>query len=230
MSHVATLRRDNASMILGLQQTPPEGFRPCCWLPHNKGGCRCTTAACEFSWAGSTLARDRVANLVGELAEMYVARGVHGISLDFERGLDYFAASVPLSERKMIIKSFLRGIRARIDNATNAARTAWAADHAVGSEVAGRVEPPAEVALGVRLTPRWAQLQQQGLDDLRSLVTPLSRGGEGVTYLNFGIFFWAFQPHDSEIASLAAAIPAGTKWYYEVSSWIDTARSTANCR
>jgi hypothetical protein len=163
---------------------------------------------------------------------MYVARGVHGISLDFERGLDYFAARVPLAKRKIIMKDFLRGIRARIDNATIAARNVWDAcysQHGQTSTHCG-VEPPAEVALGVRLTPRWGQLQEQGLDDLQSLVTPLSRGGEGITYLNFGVFFWAFQPFDSEISSLAAAIPSGTKWYYEVTSWIDTARSTPNCR
>lgn len=160
---------------------------------------------------------------------MYISRGVHGISLDFERGLDYFAASVPLSERRSIMKSFLRGIRVRIDNATSAARAAWTAGDSVVAGASRRVEPPAEVALGVRLTPRWEQLRQQGLDDLRSLVTPVARGGEGVTYINFGVFFWAFQPFDSEIASLAAVIPAGTKWFYEVTSWIDTARTTSNC-
>ena len=129
------------------------------------------------------------------------------------------------------MKDFLRGIRARIDNATIAARNLWAACHSHLDQTSTcGVEPPVEVALGVRLTPRWGQLQEQGLDDLQSLVTPLSRGGEGITYLNFGVFFWAFQPFDSEISSLAAAIPAGTKWYYEVTSWIDTARSTSNCR
>eukprot|EP01046_Picozoa_sp_COSAG06_P029202 COSAG06_NODE_2691_length_6430_cov_2.427648_10_plen_416_part_00 len=205
--------KDNASLILGLQQTPPEGFKPCCWLPHDKGGCRCTNAACEFSWAGSPLARDRIANLIGELAELYVARGVHGISLDFERGLDYFAKSVPMSERRSIMKGFVQGIRARIDKATAAARVEWSRGNQSAAVAAGRVEPPAEVALGVRLTPSWGQLREQGLDDLRSLVTPLSKGGEGVTYINFGVFFWAFQPFDSEIASLAAALPNGTLWY-----------------
>ena len=76
--------RDNASLILGLQQRPPEGFKPCCWLPADNGGCHCTNAACEFSWAGSSLARDRIAALIGELAQQYVHKGVHGISLDFQ--------------------------------------------------------------------------------------------------------------------------------------------------
>ena len=33
-----------------------------------------------------------------------------------------------------------------------------------------------------------------------------------MTYINFGVYFWAFQPFDSELASLAAALPTGTRW------------------
>ena len=55
--------RSNASMIMGLQQSPPKGFQPCCWT----GDCSCPSSACEFVWT-STLARDRIAALVGELA------------------------------------------------------------------------------------------------------------------------------------------------------------------
>ena len=36
----------------------------------------------------------------------------------------------------------------------------------------------------------------------------------------FGIFFWAYQPHDSDVASLVATVPAGTPTFWEVSSWV----------
>ena len=40
---------------------------------------------------------------------------------------------------------------------------------------------------------------------------------------------FAYQPFDSDLASLATATPPGTPWYYEISSWIGTTRATANC-
>ena len=48
---------------------------------------------------------------------------------------------------------------------------------------------PAAAAFGLRLTPRWAELRGQGLDNLKMLVTPVKQGGQGVTYFNWGIYF-----------------------------------------
>ena len=50
-----------------------------------------------------------------------------------------------------------------------------------------------------------------------------------MTYINFGVSFWAYQPFDSDMASLAAAIPKGTPWFFETTSWIGTAQSAPGC-
>jgi hypothetical protein len=207
--------KNDSSVILGLQQTPPKGWKPCCWLPQSAGGCKCSNTACELSWT-SPAVRTRVAKLAGELAAMYVLKGVRGISLDFQRGLDYFAESVALDQRRSIMKGFLQDVRRRIDAAA-AATTASPGD------------TPPEIALGVRLTPSWEQLRLQGLDDLASLVTPTGAGGEGVTFITFGVYFWAYQPFDSDLASLVQGLPAGTSFFYETTSWIGTGLTTPNC-
>jgi len=132
-------------------------------------------------------------------------RRERGISLDFERGLDYFPASTPPAARARIMTSFVRQIRAALD--------------ATG----------VQMALGLRLQPTWATLRSQGLGDLAGLVAPVSEGGCGVTYFNWGIYFYTFMPFDSEIASLVAATPAGTPFYFEVSSWTGVGPTNAAC-
>ena len=188
--------RHNASVILGLQQSPARGFAPCCWQDDpitKKPSCACPSAACEFSWT-SRAARTRIAKLVGELASMYAPRGLlAGIELDFERGLDYFPPSTPLPTRRAIMHGWLVDVRQRI-------------------EVAGADE----LALGLRLSPHWDALRAQGLDDLRALTTPVESGGAGVTYFTWGVFFWGYQPFDSDLASLAAATRGGTPFFFEV--------------
>ena len=162
--------KTNASMILGLQQKPSEGFRPCCWLPMDQGGCKCSNSACEFSWASPTAgggwalspAAARLTALVGEVATMYAKKGVQGVELDFERGLDYFAADVPPTARRRLMGGFLAQIRGAL---------------------------PEGAAFGLRLTPRWAELRGQGLDNLKMLVTPVKHGGQGVSYFSWGIYF-----------------------------------------
>ena len=162
--------KTNASMILGLQQKPSEGFRPCCWLPMDQGGCKCSNSACEFSWASPTAgggwalspAAARLTALVGEVATMYAKKGVQGVELDFERGLDYFATDVPPTARRRLMGGFLAQIRGAL---------------------------PEGAAFGLRLTPRWAELRGQGLDNLKMLVTPVKHGGQGVSYFSWGIYF-----------------------------------------
>ena len=219
--------------------------------------------------------RDRIIGLVVEVAGMYAARGVRGIELDFQRGLEYFPSTVPTADRRTIMHSFLRDIRAGLDEA---ARHAGVDD----------------IALGLRLTPKWATLQTQGLDEIATLVATPVNGGDGITCafvflcvfcfalscsscrrvndfsththththtthghfdtrlrvqhtalvhssiaslsskpthadLNWGIFFYAYQPFDSELASLAAATPKGTPFYYETSSWVGTGPPVASC-
>jgi hypothetical protein len=68
--------KNSSDMILGLQQSPSQGFKPCCWLPKGKPGhCACSSKACEFSWS-SALARNRLAALIGEVAGMYHLRAI----------------------------------------------------------------------------------------------------------------------------------------------------------
>ena len=152
--------REDKEIILGLQQQPPSGFRPCCWKPPSAGGCKCSTAACELSWSAAA-PRDRLSALVGEVARMYASQGVRGIELDFERGLDYFGPNVSTAERRIIMRGFVRQIRTHLDAASAA-------------------QGGGEIALGVRLTPSWEVLRSQGLDGLRTLVAPVAEGGEGV--------------------------------------------------
>ena len=193
--------RNDSDVILGLQQRPPRGFEPCCWATAPHESCSCPNAACELSWSSQPV-RDRIAALVGEIAGMYVSRGVRGIELDFERGLDYFGPAVSAADRRTIMRGFVRDVRARIDAATTSGAT-------TGDAAA------VPVALGVRLTPSWDELRLQGLDELKLLVTPIGDGGDGVTYINWGVMFYAYQPFDSDLASLVAALPAGTPWYVE---------------
>eukprot|EP01052_Picozoa_sp_SAG31_P037849 SAG31_NODE_4954_length_2837_cov_1.697589_3_plen_415_part_00 len=216
--------RENSSMILGLQQTPAAGFQRCCWdQPQSCTGGRahhCTNAACEFSWISPTkqgeigelsLGAKRIAHLVGEVISLYAHRSssageVRGVELDFQRGLDYFSSSVSLPTRRRVMKAFLRQVRESLEQATKEARL-----------------PSGSIALGLRLTPSWAQLRAQGLDELADLVAPVGGGegrGCGVTYFNWGIFFYAFQPFDSDFASLVAATPPETPFYCE---FVDTA-------
>ena len=71
---------------------------------------------------------------------MYDNRGLlAGISLDFERGLDYFPASTPPSLRAKIMPHLVRDVRAAMDKSGH------------------------KLALGLRLTPRWDTLHNQGL-------------------------------------------------------------------
>ena len=196
-------RRENASVILGMQGVEHNGWKPCCW---GWGGhtCSCSNAACELSW-NSAAVRDRIVGLIGEMATIYAVKGVRGISLDFERGLNYFPDSTPPAVRARIMTGFVRQIRAALD--------------ATG----------VQMALGLRLQPNWAMLRSQGLGNLAGLVAPVSKGGCGVTYFNWGIYFYSFMPFDSEIASLAAATPAGTPFYFEVSSWTGVGPKSHNC-
>jgi len=99
---------------------------------------------------------------VVEVAGMYASRGVRGVELDFQRGLEYFPSSVPTAQRRAIMHGFLRDIRAGLDAA---ARRAGVTD----------------IALGVRLTPKWATLTSQGLDEIAMLVATTADGGDGVT-------------------------------------------------
>lgn len=191
--------KGNSSLILGLQQEPPEGFRPCCWDKSHP--CTCSNAACEFSWVYPA-ARDRIVALIGELASMYAGQGVGGISLDFQRGLDYFPPSTPAADREEIMHEFISGVRQAID----AARPA-----------------DTSVALGLRLTPTWSTLRAQGIGNLSRLAD------DGVTYLNWGTYFWARQPFDSELASLAAATPTNLPFYVETSSWVGQGPLAAGC-
>ena len=49
--------RTDPKTILGLQQTPPLGFRPCCWVDDpvtKKPSCNCPTTACEMSWTSES--------------------------------------------------------------------------------------------------------------------------------------------------------------------------------
>lgn len=48
-------------------------------------------------------------------------------------------------------------------------------------------------------------------------------------YLNWAIFFYAIQPFDTEFASVVAATPTGTPYFYEVSSWVGTGPQVASC-
>ena len=86
-----------------------------------------------------------------------------------------------------------------------------------------------DVALGLRVTPSWKVLRSQGLDEIGELVKPREKGGCGVSYLNWGVNFYAFQPFESELASLVAATPKGTPFYFETTSWVGTARKMSNC-
>eukprot|EP01045_Picozoa_sp_COSAG04_P033315 COSAG04_NODE_6850_length_1242_cov_1.164479_1_plen_240_part_10 len=90
-----------------------------------------------------------------------------------------------------------------------------------------------ELALGLRLTPMRGRLREQGLGDLAQLVTPTSRGGCGVSYLNWGIQYMSFMPFDeakSDLPSLVRATPEGTPWYWEVSSFVSNGPATvAGC-
>ena len=179
-------------------------WEPCCWGSfYHIDGCTCSNSACELSWT-SPLVRNRMINLIGEVAEMYASRGLlAGISLDFERGLDYFPTGTPQSVRSSVMPQFVRDVRAAIDKSGH------------------------ELALGLRLTPSWSTLRQQGLDDLRQLVTPISAGGSGVTYFNWGINYISYMPFESDLGSLASATPPGTPFYWEVSSF--TGHGPASC-
>jgi hypothetical protein len=199
------------SMILGLQEEPAEGWQPCCWSCAHTAqppckACTCKSAACELSFSNAK-PRDRISKLIGELISIYIPRGVRGVELDFQRGLDYFPASVNTTERRRLMRAFVSGVRRSLEGAAG-----------------GK-----DVALGLRVTPSWKVLRLQGLDQLDELVKPREQGGCGVTYLNYGVNFYAFQPHDSELASLVAAMPAGTPFYFETTSWVGTARKMANC-
>lgn len=110
----------------------------------------------------SSAVRNRIAALVGEVAQLYAARGLGGIELDFQRGLDYFPPNTPTSTRRAIMHDFLRGIRVQMD----AVSTALGVD---------------QMALGLRLTPTWSVLQFQGLDEIATLVAPVAKGGDGIT-------------------------------------------------
>ena len=141
---------------------------------------------------------------------------------DFERGLDYFSSNVPTAQRRTIMHQFLQTVRGHLDAAAAAAAAAIAA-------ASGVPTAPAPIALGVRLTPMWAQLRRQGLDELAALVAPVRDGGDGVTYINWGVFFFAYQPVDSELESLAAATPPGTPFYYETTMWTGQAQKAPGC-
>ena len=187
--------RNDSSTILGLQQTPPVTFRACCWIDDpqtKKPSCACPSTACELSWLNAEV-RARIVNLLGELAATYAPAGLAGIELDFERSLDYFPASTPNEQRRTLMMGFVRDVRAAIDAAP-------------GGEA---------LTLGVRLSPHWEALRAQGLDDLRLLTAPSAGGGGGIGYITWGVFFWCYQPHDSQIASLAAATPAGVPTFWE---------------
>ena len=112
----------------------------CCWGSFYKiKQCSCSNSACELSWT-SPLVRNRLIDLVGEVAEMYASKGLlAGISLDFERGLQYFPAGTPQSVRSSIMPQFVKDVRVAMDKSGH------------------------ELALGLRLTPRWDTLWQQGL-------------------------------------------------------------------
>jgi hypothetical protein len=99
-----------------------------------------------------------------------MSKNVHGVELDFQRGLDYFAPDVPTSQRRTIMRGFVRDVRNRMEAARREGARSSSAP------------PPPPMALGVRLTPSWQRLREQGLDGLRTLVTPVGGGGEGVTY------------------------------------------------
>ena len=140
-----------------------ERWKPCCWGGFYKiDRCDCSNSACELSWT-SALVRNRLIGLIGELAEMYGSKRLAGISLDFERGLDYFPTGTPEAVRSSIMPAFVRDVRLAMDKSGH------------------------ELALGLRLTPQWGRLRDQGLGDLAQLVTPTAAGGCGVTYFNFGI-------------------------------------------
>jgi hypothetical protein len=183
-------------------------WEPCCWGSFYKiRQCSCSNSACELSWT-SPLVRNRLINLIGEVTEMYASKGLlAGISLDFERGLDYFPTGTPQSVRSSIMPQFVKDVRLAMDKSGH------------------------ELALGLRLTPRWGTLQKQGLENLTWLVTPTSAGGAGVTYFNWGINYLSFMPYESDLASLASATPTGVPFFWEVSSFTGNGPSTvAGCR
>eukprot|EP00041_Stephanoeca_diplocostata_P017190 m.342064 g.342064 ORF g.342064 m.342064 type:complete len:94 (+) comp20621_c0_seq8:1140-1421(+) len=69
--------RSDADYILGLQSTPPQGFRDCCWKddPNTKRpSCSCSNLGCELSW-NNTAVSNRIVRLIGELASMYAHQG-----------------------------------------------------------------------------------------------------------------------------------------------------------
>ena len=84
--------KTDPSIILGLQETPAEGWKPCCWGCVGKNHtpackkCACKSAACELSFSNAK-PRERIANLINELVGIYITKGVRGVELDFQRGL-----------------------------------------------------------------------------------------------------------------------------------------------
>jgi hypothetical protein len=51
--------KNNNSMILGLQSSPPHGWQPCCWGLNGTKTCSCSNEACELSWTSAAV-RNRI--------------------------------------------------------------------------------------------------------------------------------------------------------------------------
>lgn len=192
--------------MLGYGTTPPTPWRPCCWTTDKNASCPdlCPSLSCEFSWLSPVMPRRLVA-LIGELASMYARQGVVGVELNYMRDVNYFPDATAQADRDRIMLAFVRDVRAAMDGATKR----------LG-------KPP--LALGLQLSPDWANIRRQGLGDLAKLVAPTSAGGGGVTYFNWGVTSRSVYPFDCDLASLAAATPKGTPWFFQIQSW--TGRSS----
>ena len=138
--------------------------------------------------------RTRILNLIGELMQRYRGQ-LEGLELDFQRGLDYFPGSTPQATRTAVMAEFLRDIRAMLGP---------------------------DAVLGLRLSPNAEVLQRQGLGNLTQLVAAPAAGGLGVDYLNWAVYFWSFQPFDSQVRALAAQVPAEIPQFYEVTRCLFT--------
>lgn len=193
--------RFDKEAMLGYGQNPPTPWRPCCWALGNASCANdyaCNEKACEFSWLSPVMPQ-RLVRLIGEVSEMYGNR-VAGIELCVRCAGDYFPLKTAQAVRNKLMMAFVRQVRLAMDAATE-----------------GLGLP--QLALGLQLSPDWGNLRAVGLADLAQVVAPTTAGGAGVTYLNWAVASRSVFPFDCALASLAAATPPGTPWFFNIQSW-----------
>jgi hypothetical protein len=193
--------RFDKEAMLGYGEEPPTPWRPCCWELGNLSCANsfgCNEKACEFSWLSPVMPQ-RLVRLIGELSTMYGGK-IAGIELCVRCAGDYFPLKTAQAVRRKVMTAFVRQVRLAMD----------AAMEGLGLP---------QLALGLQLSPDWGNLRAVGLDDLATVVAPTVAGGAGVTYLNWAAASRSVYPFDCDLASLAAATPPGTPWFFNIQSW-----------